>query len=252
MNNMKVLIKILLVFSCIDCSNLNAEKMEYATNLLEAKVLRITERFQVMIASEGSHDESKKLITDSVYGYIEQQIIYDENGKATITYSGAALGLVAHSIRRQEDFLPDNTTVKGFIVRWLDPERWAGTYFEEEDYKYECKIDRNKNYIIDTAYPRPRRGEWGPIDFVTDTIKDFVIIPKNRIILSKDDYKLLQKAKDGYAMSGERYILYRYEEDNLKMIAYKYLLKPPIDCVRKIREYTAQVLLDLWYSYLLY
>lgn len=193
---MKISIKILLMLFCIGCSNPNTEKiefepnLEYATNLLEANVSRITERLQVMIADEGSHHESRKLITDNVYGYIQTWIIYGENGKAILIYKGGSEGFISYSLHPKEMYLS----------------------FEEKERKYECKIDRDKNYIIDIAEPKPGRHERGKIDVVTDTIKDFIIIPKDKIILSKDDYELLQKApKDEDKMYGKRYILYRYE-----------------------------------------
>jgi len=188
---MKNLIKIILVFFCLNCSNSNTEKIEYPTNLLEAKVSRITERLQVMIANKGCFAESRELITDNVVGYVGTRMIYDENGNAIHMYRGASEGLVSFPLYPKEEFLSSN---------------------EEYYRRYECKIDRNKNYIVDTAEPKPDRREWGKVDFVTDIIKDFVIIPKEKIILSKDDYKLLQEAKkDEDKMFGKRYILYRYK-----------------------------------------
>ena len=136
----------------------------------------------------GAFSEDRKLITDGAAGYIETRIVYDENGKAILFYSGVA---------------------EGFLLYSLHPKKWD-LPFEERFYNYTCKI--NENYIIDTANPKPGRFEYGHgIDFITDTIRDFVIIPKYKIILSKDDYELLQKAKKGYEMDFKRYILYRYE-----------------------------------------
>jgi hypothetical protein len=196
---MKVLTSILLVLFCIGCSNSDSEEMEYPTNLSEANVSRITERLQVMIINheKEAYDEIRKLITDSVLGLIQTRIIYDEKGKAIFIDRGTALGFIAYSLYPQKGYLP----------------------FEESNpnyYNYMCKI--NENYIIDIANPKPGRIEYEQgIDLVTDTIRDFVIIPKDKIILSKDDYKLLQKAKKGFnktghnKMGGKRYILYRYE-----------------------------------------
>ena len=226
------------------CDNPDTGKIEFSTNLLEAKVGRITERLQVMIAPYDSFAESLKLITDSVVGATERQIFYDENGKATCIYKSASEGFVQYSSHQRPDMLPSHDTVKGFIVYLLHP-NYGYLPFGEEDYKYKCKIDRDKNCIIDTANPKPGRHiifvpREGKVDFVTDTIKDFVIIPKDKIILSKDDHELLQKAKkDEDKIFGTRYILYRYEEDSLARTAYNYLLKLPIDLLKKIREYTA-------------
>ena len=188
--NMKILMKILLVFLCISCSNSNTEKTEYVTNLLEAKVSRITERLQVMIDEESIYSENRKLITDGVVGYIGKQIIYDENGKAIFIYSGGSEGFISYS---------------------LHPKKWYLS-FEGSEYNYMCIININKNYIIDIANPKPERIKNSEnIDLVADIIRDFVIIPKDKIILSKDDYKMLQKAKNGYNMNGRDYILYRYK-----------------------------------------
>ena len=187
---MRNFIKILLFLFCAGCNNSGAIETEYETNLSKANVSKITERLQVMIAlKENSFHESRKLITDTVAGYIEKQIIYDENGKATLFYTGASEGLIKYSLHPKKNHLPFS----------ISPEY----------YLYACKIIENR--IIDIAEPKPGRiGDWRGIDFVADTIRDFVIIPKDKIILSKDDYKLLQKAKNRDEF-GARYILYRYE-----------------------------------------
>lgn len=184
---MKIAVKIVFLLFCWGCSSTTTK---YETNLAKANVSRITERLEVMIASEEyAYSENKKLITDSVAGCTEKWAVYDENGKATLFYAGGSEGLMSFSMQPKKGYMP----------------------LEEIRSKYECRINIKKNYIIDMAEPKSGRFKYGERpDFITDTIRNFVIIPKDKIILSKDDYELLQQAKQG-RRDAKRYILYRYE-----------------------------------------
>lgn len=190
MNNMKkIAVEILFALFCMSC-NPNTKKTEYETNLSQANVSRITERLQVMIFELNSLDESREFILDNVTGYIENRTVYDEKGKATLYYRGTAMGFVQYSSYPKKGHMP---------------------FPEERYYKYECNINNDKNCIIDIAVPKPGRIEsMQGLYFVTDTVRDFIIVPKDKIILSKADYELLQRAVDGTEY-GKRYILYRYE-----------------------------------------
>jgi len=188
---MKIFIKILLFLFCIGCSNPSTEKTEYETNLSEANVSRITERLEIVITSvETDYPEDTKLITDNVIGFISNKTVYGENGKAILHYTYGTEGLILYSRHPYKRYPPS---------------------FTETHYRYECQIYKDGNYIIDIMKPMAGRFVVSTgIFLIGDTIRDFVIIPKDKIILSKDDYKLLQKAKNGKEW-GERYILYRYE-----------------------------------------
>ena len=63
------------VVAVAGCSSATKQQ-EYETNLLQARVSRITERLQVMITHKKiTFSENLELITDSVIGCIETQTI---------------------------------------------------------------------------------------------------------------------------------------------------------------------------------
>lgn len=186
---MRHFLSIFLIISCFSC-NPNAKDVAYTTDLSKANISRITERLQIMIDPDSGHVENRAISTDSVFGYIENRIVYDEQGKASLYYSAGSEGLIPYSLHPQKGYLP----------------------FSEIKRQFGCHIQIDKNYIVDIAPPISGRCQSDHYpDLVIDTCRSFVIILEDKIILPKNDYELLQKtkAKDS-STKHERYILYRY------------------------------------------
>jgi hypothetical protein len=183
---MKTFLISFLAICCLSCG-----PQTLKTNLSEAGVKRITERYQVMIGLYG-YAETKQITTCDVIGCIQNRDVYDENGKAFISYSGGSEGLIEHT---------------------REPNSCGYVTFSEHHYKYGCIIDKDRNIIVETAKARPRKMEYKDPYCVTDTIRDFVIIPESKIILSKADYDLLRKTRRlfGNKDSAKRYVFYKYE-----------------------------------------
>lgn len=68
-----------------------------------------------------------------------------------------------------------------------------------------------KSEVGNIAESKSERFEYGTkLDIITDTIRDFVIISKDSIVLSRKDFELLHRFTKGSELL-KRYILYCYK-----------------------------------------